>query len=112
MDMRIHVKRLSPKFKRELYREISKVKEWDFTSYSLDKIYKRGIAVENLGEAIVKGKLIEYHTKEGSRRVLLRCKDGTCVVVDLDKQTIITAYKNPANFNHPNLNQSKYLFGA
>lgn len=112
MDMRIHAKRLSPKFKRELYREISKVKEWDFTSYSLDKISKRGISVENLGGAVVNGKLIEYHTKGDSRRVLLRYEEGTCAVVDLDKQAIITAYKNHADFNHPNLNSSKYLFGA
>ena len=112
MEMRIHARRLAPSFKKSLYNEVSKVKKWEFTSYSLDKIYKRGISVKNLGEAVVKGKLIEYHTKGDSRRVLLRCEEGTCAVVDLDKQAIITAYKNTADFNHPHLDQTKYLFGA
>ena len=112
MEIRVHAKRLSSKFKRELYREIAKVDEWEFTSYSLDKISKRNIPVENLSGAVVKGTLIEYHTKDKDRRVLFRCVDGTCVVVDLDKHTIITAYTNDAEFNHPNLNQSKYMFGA
>ena len=112
MEMRIHATRLASKFKRELYREIAKVTEWEFTPYSLDKISKRGIPAENLSEAVAKGKVIEYHIKEGTRRVLLRCEDGTCAVVDLDEQTIITAYKNNADFKHPNLNRSKYLFGV
>ena len=113
MEMRIHATRLTSNFKRKLYNEIADVSTWAFTSYSLDKISKRDIPAENLSEAVVKGKVIEYHnTKGGTRRVLLRCEDGTCAVVDLDKQTIITAYKNHADYNHPNLDKSKYLFGV
>jgi len=112
IEMRIHATRLSSKFKRQLYNEVSKVNEWGFTPYSLDKISKRGISVETLGKAVVKGRLIEYHTKGDTRRVLLRCEDGTCAVVDLDEQAIITAYKNHADFDHPNLDRTKYLFGA
>ncbi len=112
MNMRIHATKLTYRFKRELYNEIAKVSKWDFTPYSLDKISKRGILFENLGKAIVKGTLIEYHRKEGNRRVLLRCEDGTCAVVDLDRQSVITAYKNRPDFNHPHLDRSKYLFGV
>ena len=112
MDMRIHNKKLASNFKRKLYKEVSTVPKWGFTTYALDKISKRDIPVESLSHTVVKGRLIEYHTKEDTRRVLLRNEDGTCAVVDLDKQTIITAYKNKPNYNHPNLDQTKYIFGA
>lgn len=112
MFLKIHANRLSNKVKKQLLNEVDGVNEWDFTSYSLDKIQKRGIPVDNLSHTIAEGKLIEYHTKKDTRRVLLRDVDGTCAVVDLDKKAIITAYKNNADYNHLNLDQSKYLFGA
>ena len=110
--MKIHANRLATGEKKKLLSYVSKIKELKFTSYSLDKIKQRGISVDTLGETITKGRLIEYHIKEDTRRVLLRCKGGTCAVVDLDKESIITAYKNDPNYNHPHLDQTKYLFGA
>ena len=112
MGIKIHANKLTNRAKKALYKEISNTQQWGFTTYALDKIQKREIPVEILSKTIAKGKLVEFHTNKESRRVLLRDDGGTCAVVDLDKQSIITAYKNHINYNHPRLDTTKYLFGA
>lgn len=112
MYLKIHANHLSPVSRKKLLGQIAAVQKWKFTYHALENVQKRGISLEELSQAVAKGDIIEYHTKRGTNRVLLKYEDGTCVVVDLDLETIITAYKNTTSDNLFGVIPEKYLFGV
>jgi len=44
--------------------------------------------------------------------VLLKYDGGTCVVVDLDKEAVITAYKNDVEDKCFDVDSTQYIFGV
>ena len=84
-----------------------------FCDYCLYKMKERKIKRQQVVKAIKNGYLIEYHFKDNSHRVLLRGRPNNnkkcvCVVLDLTKRSIITAYYNHFNDRHTTLNLSIY----
>ena len=71
--IKIHVDTMASSMKRALYKEIKKVSKWGRSGHFLDALHKRklNISLEQVPDLIKEGKLIEFHTNEGSRRVLI-----------------------------------------
>ena len=83
--------------------------EFKITSYFKIRLAERGLSVTNIKNALTHGKLIEYHTLKGTRRLLVRDATGTCVVLDLDTKNVITTYFNHSNDNHSTLKSEEYV---
>jgi len=112
MMFKIHANHLAPVTKHKLQQRIDNVRNWKFTKHALDNIEDRSIEVDALSGAVAKGHIIEYHTKKGTSRVLLKYDGGTCVVVDLDKEAVITAYKNDVEDKCFDVDSTQYIFGV
>ena len=111
MEFKIHVDNLTFSAIRKLKLEANAVKDRiQFNPYTLNRLQERKISIEEVRETILSGELIEYHYVDDERRILLRSKEGTCVVLDVRRGRVITAYKNDPNDNHRSLNKSNYLF--
>ena len=80
---------------------------WSATEYSRKRLILWKVSGEELNATCSTGYLIEFHDKAGTRRILLR-RRGLCVVLDLDKHLIITAYRNPIDDHHLTLNLTNY----
>ena len=108
--MRILTSRLAVTTRKKLLKEVHSV-DLNITPYTNMRLQEREIPSEEVFNVCREGELIEYHNEKGTRRVLLRDVNGTCVVVDLDNHCIVTAYSNDPDNNHPHLQRDKYLFG-
>ena len=111
MDFKIHVDNLTfstiKQLKRGAEAQRNKLK---FNPYTWKRLKERKIAIEDVKKTILNGELIEYHYVDEERRILLRSTEGVCVVLDVIRGRVITAYKNDPDDKHKNLNRSKYLF--
>jgi len=112
MLMKIHANHLAPVTKNKLQRRIGDISNWKFTNHALENIQQREISFDELSWAVAKGHIIEYHTKKGTSRVLLKDDGGTCAVVDLDKEAVITAYKNNVEDKAFDVDSTQYIFGV
>ena len=111
MDFKIHVDNLAFSAIRKLKLEVNSVKDKiQFNPYTLYRLEERNISIDDVRETILNGELIEYHYVDDERRILLRNKEGTCVVLDVSRGRVITVYKNDPDDNHKDLNRSNYLF--
>ena len=109
--MRILKGKLHVATQGQLMKEVHSIKRWDVTPYTELRLKERNIPTEDVLTVCREGDLVEYHNDKGTRRVLLRDINGTCAVLDLDKHSIVTAYSNDTDNNHPHLQRDKYLFG-
>jgi hypothetical protein len=88
--------------------------KFQVTQHSLQRMKERRITVEEVNQTINDGNIIEYHLINGEEsRVLLRGRVPfrdrvTCVVVDINNNIVVTAYKNYYLNNHPNSDMSDY----
>lgn len=109
--MRILKDNLNIGSRKKLMKEVHSIGHWEVNPYAQTRLSERSIPVQDAVGVCREGELIEYHNEKGTRRVLLRSPEGTCVVVDLDTHNIVTAYTNDPTNNHPNLQRQNYLFG-
>lgn len=114
--MKKHVSQMI-KYEKELIgRIIRKLSSWELTPYCKSRLTGRNMTVGTIQDVIKNGEMIEFHRKEDTNRnrVLLRGKkptrdrDVACVVVDLGKGTVVTAYWNTGNDHHDTLDWSAY----
>ena len=111
--IKIHVDTMALSMKRALYKEIKKVKRWGRSGHFLEALRKRklNISPEQVPDLIKEGKLIEFHTNEGSRRVLIRhMETGICMTLNLDSHDVLTGWHNQFDDTNQNLDTSKYIF--
>lgn len=108
----MHHTTLNPSTVKKLLIEGQSLANVPLIQHALERIQEKRLDVDMVRLAIIEGQLIEYHTDAGTRRILLRHSDGTCVVLDLDVKSIVTAYFNLPDDNHKTLDTSAYLFGA
>ena len=94
-----------------LMTEMRKI-EFKVTGYFKIRLAERGLSVTNIKNALTHGKLIEYHTLKGTRRLLVRDATGTCVVLDLDSKNVITTYFNRSDDHHSTLKSDEYAGGG
>lgn len=83
------------------------------TFHVSEKKYIRHITDLDIKATVLYGKIIEYHYKNKSHRILLRYtfkkrRNSICVVIDIKKYYIITAYCNSYNDNHKTIDMSIY----
>ena len=98
--------------KKKIMKELRGVKGWAIKPYAKQRIKERNISIDKLFEVCREGELIEYHNEKGTRRVLLRDGQGTCVVADLDTKNIVTVFTNDPENQHDHLHRDKYLFSG
>ena len=95
--------------------EVRAVKHWSFGPHFADNAEKRNLVLtqEFATEIITDGTLIEFHTLQGSRRVILRhMPTGMTIVLDLDGHVVVSVWHNDVKDNHLSLDTTKYLFGG
>ncbi len=80
---------------------------WTATEYSFKRLKLWKVSGDELADVLRMGILIEWHNEAGTRRILLR-RRGLCIVLDLDKHVIITAYRNPPHDHHVTIDLTKY----
>ena len=106
MGYRIHAITLNTASLKALEREYKTVTDWKISTHCSFTLERRGISTATLFNVIDKGLIVEYHTMNETRRVLLKRED-ICVVLDLDTHDIITIF--PSNKTGQQENQ---LFGG
>jgi len=111
MKKKIHSLSLDPGCVSSLMTEMRKTK-FKVTAYFKTRLAERGLSVTDISKALSNGKLIEYHTLKGTRRLLVRDATGTCVVLDLDTKNVITTYFNRSDDNHSTLRSGEYVSGG
>jgi len=111
MEKKLHSLSLDPNCVISLMTEMRKIK-FTVTSYFKTRLAERGLSVTDITNALTHGKLIEYHTLKGTRRLLIRDSTGTCVVLDLDTKNVITTYFNRSDDNHSTLKRNEYVGGG
>ena len=111
MGKKIHSMSLDYDCVVSLMTELRKI-EFKGTSYFKVRLAERGLSVTDIRNALTHGKLVEYHTLKGTRRLLIRDATGTCVVLDLDTKNVITTYFNRSNDNHSTLKTEEYVGGG
>ena len=111
MGKKIHGLSLDYDCSVALMTEMRKTK-FTVTAYFKKRLAERGLAVTDIKNALSHGKLIEYHTLKGTRRLLVRDATGTCVVLDLDTKNVITTYFNRSDDNHSTLRSEEYVSGG
>jgi len=108
MEKKIHSLSLNDDCSASLMTEMKKTK-FTVTPYFKKRLVERGLSTTDIINALTNGKLIEYHTLKGTRRLLVRDDTGTCVVIDLDTKNVITTYFNRFNDNHSTLKSNEYV---
>jgi hypothetical protein len=111
-----HVGQMTELEKDFLMRKFRAVKQqdWCFTPYSLKRFNKREVDPTHFLSLWEKDvQLIEFHSKKGTNRILLRSKavhNGyqICAVFDLTNKVIITLYLNYVNNTHRGLREEFY----
>jgi len=111
MGKKIHSLSLDHDCVLSLMREMKKI-PFTITDYFKTRLAERGLSVKDIKNALTHGSLIEYHTLKGTRRLLVRDDKGTCVVLDLDKKSVITTYFNRSGDNHSTLRKEEYVGGG
>lgn len=112
-------KHCSQMVKHELALVAEKVKscsleDWRVSGHLMNRMIEKGINPLQIAEAIMSFSVIEYKLyHEGEERVLIRgtrSHEGyqVCVVLNVSKRRIITAWKNHVKDNHSTINMSEY----
>ena len=110
--IKIHVNIMAPSMRRKLYKEIHAVTLWGKSKHFKDALQTRQLPItdKQVHNIIQESNLIEFHTNEGSRRVLIRhLATGLCMTLNLDSHDILTGWQNDVKDNHHNLNTNKYF---
>ena len=110
--IKIHVNIMAPSMRRKLYKEIHAVTLWGKSEHFKDALQARQLPITDnqVHNIIQESNLIEFHTNEGSRRVLIRhLATGLCMTLNLDSHDILTGWQNDVKDNHHNLNTNKYF---
>jgi hypothetical protein len=112
MEFRKLYNDMTSREKTEIHNKL-KGRQFNITSHTIKRQKEKIITDDEIQRAISDCKIIEYHYKDGNR-VLIRGrksegKYNICVVLDLDKNKVITAYDNESTDNHITLNTSKYI---
>ena len=110
--IKIHVDIMAPSMRRNLYKEIHATTLWGKSDHFKEALQTRELPITDtdLHTIIHESQLIEFHTNEGSRRVLIRhLATGLCMTLNLDSHDILTGWQNDLTDNHDNLNTDKYF---
>ena len=110
--IKIHANNMASSMKKALYREIKKVGYWGRSDHFNHAIAQRHITItlDEMQKFVQEGELIEYHTNEGSRRVVVRhMETGICMTLNLDSHDILTSWYNDIEDTHKNLDKSQYF---
>ena len=79
------------------------------TSHFRDRATERVFTVADAERALRTGVIVEVHNNAApSIRALVRDSKGTCVVVELQTDLILTVYYNDPNDKHETLNWAPY----
>jgi hypothetical protein len=74
-----------------------------------DRASERSFSVQQAVDALRNGLVVEVHNDRApSLRALVRDKKGTCVVVELNTDMILTVYYNDPEDKHETLNWAPY----
>lgn len=88
--------------------------DWRVSGHLMARMIEKGINPLQIAEAIISFSVIEYKLyHEGEERVLIRGKEShegyqTCVVLNVSKRRIVTAWKNHMDDNHSTIKMSEY----
>jgi len=79
------------------------------TSHFRDRASERVFSVQDAVDALRNGLVVEVHNdRNPSLRALVRDSKGTCVVVELQTDLIISVYYNDPEDKHETLNWAPY----
>lgn len=108
--MRILAGRLNETQKAQLRAETHG--KWNILPHAAENMALRNISRDQAAKCLTTGNLVQFQREDdGSRRLLLRAQDGTCLVLDIDRKNIITIYHNNPNDNHQTLDRRQYFWG-
>lgn len=88
--------------------------DWRVSGHLMERMIEKGINPLEIAEAIMSFSVIEYKLyHEGEERVLIRgtrSHEGyqVCVVLNVSRRRIVTAWKNHENDNHSSVRMSEY----
>lgn len=113
MDYKMRPTDFSPEMIESITKLLSSVhqQEWSITDYAVRRAQERGLSYADVHYAVQHGSIVEYQYTKDSERLLLRDEYGTCIVLDISTNCIVTAYHNDPMDNHATLNESVFLTG-
>jgi hypothetical protein len=76
-----------------------------------DQAADRHFTLDDASKTLHTGLVIEVHNDKGEWRAVVRSKNGTCVVVSLESNRVLTVYSNDPTDNHDTLNHGLYHGG-
>lgn len=88
--------------------------DWRVSGHLMARMIEKGINPLEIAEAIMSFSVIEYKLyHEGEERVLIRgirSNEGyqVCVVLNVSRRRIVTAWKNREDDNHSSVRMSEY----
>lgn len=88
--MRVAARDIPPQGLNALRRQVSG--HYVITEHLQERMAQKQISMTSVLRTITTGAVVEFHTEQGTRRVQL-CFAGICVVVDLDKRVVVTAFR-------------------
>ena len=90
------------------------LEDWRVSGHLMARMVEKGINPLQIAEAIMSFSVIEYKLyHEGEERVLIRgtrSHEGyqVCVVLNVSRRRIVTAWKNREDDNHSTIKMSEY----
>lgn len=86
--------------------------KWQTLTHAAEKLAERNIGKDQVLRCIAHGEIVQFQREDdGLRRLLIRAQDGTCVVLDIDRKLMVTAYHNNPKDQHMTLNRDAYYWG-
>lgn len=83
----------------------------DGSKHFYDRATDRHFTLEDASATLRTGTVIEIHNDKGDWRAVIRSQNGTCAVVSLESNRVLTVYYNDPEDNHDTLNHGLYHGG-
>lgn len=111
-----HVTQMDSSEKNKCFSKVKRWKlgKWEVTGHTLSRIMEKEIELVHLAYCLMDFHIIEYkQMKSGNERIVIRSNmsfDGfnVCIVLDVTKGVMVTAWKNRVSDTHRTLDLSKY----
>lgn len=84
----------------------------EIAAHAFERMSQKGVSQAHILETLRTGQAIEIHNDANELRVLLRAdvigQWSACVVFSLDRQTVVTVWRNHVNDTHKTLRLNEY----
>jgi hypothetical protein len=110
--MRKHRQQMSPAESAAIESTVRALAVERIARHAFDRMAEKGVSEAHILETLRTGQAIEIHNDANELRVLLRAdvigQWSACVVFSLDRQTVVTVWRNRVTDTHKTLRLNEY----